>query len=115
MGIKSSAIKLNELQEVYNTHVKTPARDITDFVQINKTYPVVVDGVNETICTSNQNGTMIFFYAPSSLKKIFDDVLFENGGDYEALNEEIKNEQIKVKFKTIPLKGGHTYITTEIA
>lgn len=116
MGFRDTAKKVNIIETLLEGKTKIAARDIQTPVRLDSVYPhkgrdlKTGEETKEFICIS---GTT-YFYAPSSLIKIIDEMFTEYGGDIDGVNESIKSENVSVKFEKINLPDGKTYIKTII-
>lgn len=116
MGLKERYNAEYEFKRAIEGRELKKARDIINSVRIEKVYYVnkgnkitengeQVHDFEYVIISDN-----IYFYAPTSLKKIIDKEVDETS--LTELNEYLTEEKTFVRFEIINLKDGHTWINT---
>ena len=110
MSFKKTAASMNELSTAIGNRDKVKARDINTRTRINMIFPITIDGEQEYIIISDA----VYFYAPSSLKRIIEAELKENGGSLTELNIQFETEPTDVYFVVKQLKNNKEFIETHI-
>lgn len=110
MAFKKTAASMNELSTLIGNREKVKARDITYRTRLNMVFPITLEGEQEYIIISDTT----YFYAPSSLKRIIEAELKENGGSLTELNSQFEAEPTDVYFTVKNLKNNKEFIETHI-
>ena len=115
MSIRATAKEVNALSEILDGREQVKVRDFVGAVRIEHLYCHENDNKEvQYIVTTTIDGKPVYFYAPTSFTKVINTELETNGGDIEAINRELENEPLIIKFDKINLKEGKTYITFKI-
>lgn len=112
MGLREKQREINEIGVILNERKKYAARDIQTPVPLEKVLISSFEDETTYICLTTINNEKAYFYAPSSLIKVFEAELEECSGDIDTFNSSIALDNIKVYFNKEAIKDGKTYIRT---